>query len=160
MIRIATPDDFKTILSFYESIGRSKQDYFDECAARGCDILIAEEEGRPVGSAVVNWTPKYSLYQKLNIPEIQDIFVIEEARRKGHASAMISFFEKLAKDRKCGHAGISVALSKEYGPAQRLYFKLGYAPDGNGVTYDRSPTEQYRSYPLDDDLCLMMVKVL
>ncbi len=160
MIRFATDQDFETLLSFYASIGRSQTDYFQECVEKGCDILVAEEGGEIIGSAVVNWHPKYSLYKKLNIPEIQDIFVAEQVRRQGHATALISFFERQAKEKGHTHTGISVALTKEYGPAQRLYFKLGYEPDGNGVTYDRMSVERYARYPLDDDLCLMLVKVL
>lgn len=160
MVRIANPEDIETIIGLYASIGRSQDGYFAECLKRGCDILVAEENGVIVGSAVINWAPKYSFYKKLNIPEIQDIYVINHARRKGHACAMISFFENLAKEKGHTQTGISVALTKEYGPAQRLYFKLGYEPDGGGVTYDRAPTERYSSYPLDDDLCLMLVKTV
>jgi hypothetical protein len=51
-----------------------------------------------------------------------------------------------------------VGLSADYGAAQRLYHKLGYEPDGNGVTYDRAPVTPGQKYPLDDDLALMLVK--
>ena len=56
--------------------------------------------------------------------------------------------------------GISVALGASYGPAQRLYATLGYMPDGNGVTYDRMAVGFGEMRPVDDDLCLMMVKDL
>ncbi len=160
MIRLATSEDLKTLAGLYTAIGRSQDGYFQECLNKGCDILIAEENAEIVGSAVINWEPKYALYKKLDIPEIQDVYVVETARRKGCATAMVLFFEQRAKEKAHTQTGISVGLSKEYGPAQRLYFKLGYEPDGSGVTYDRGPTERYRSYPLDDDLCLMMVKNL
>jgi hypothetical protein len=31
--------------------------------------------------------------------------------------------------------GLGVELCADYGPAQMLYIKKGYIPDGNGVTY-------------------------
>ena len=47
-----------------------------------------------------------------------------------------------------------------FGAAQRLYCKLGYIPDGNGVTYDREAVRAGDMRAVDDLLCLMMVKAL
>jgi hypothetical protein len=56
--------------------------------------------------------------------------------------------------------GIGVGMPTSYGPAQRLYVKLGYIPDGNGINYDRQSIAFGEFRPVDDDLCLMMVKAL
>ena len=56
--------------------------------------------------------------------------------------------------------GIGVGLYTSYGAAQRLYCKMGYVPDGNGVTYDRKLLAAGEFRPLDDQLCLMMIKDL
>src|SRR5580700_10370596 len=55
---------------------------------------------------------------------------------------------------------IGVGLYRDYGPAQKLYFQLGYAPDGNGITYRGQPTIPGQTYTLDDDLILWLVKIL
>jgi hypothetical protein len=56
--------------------------------------------------------------------------------------------------------GIGVGLHRAFGAAQRLYIRLGYIPDGNGITYDRLQIAPGEFRPVDDDLCLIMVKEL
>ena len=51
-----------------------------------------------------------------------------------------------------------MGLYKDYGPAQKLYSKLGYSPDGNGITYKGQPAIAGQSYVLDDDLILWLTK--
>jgi hypothetical protein len=72
----------------------------------------------------------------------------------------VEAFETIALDQGAEKIGISVGLTKDYGPAQRLYFKLGYMPDGNGISYDREGITYGQTYVADDDLCLMMIKEL
>lgn len=118
-----------------------------------CDVYFVEAKG----FAVLNHNPKYGLYKKLNIPEIQDVFVLPEFRGQGIAKALIQYCEEnVAGDM----VGISVPVSSNFGVAQRLYYKLGYMPDGNGVTYDRNVVKHGDRVAVDDDLCLMMVKQL
>ena len=118
-----------------------------------CDVYFVEGKG----FAVLNHSPKYAPYKRLNISEIQDVFVLPDYRGKGIATALIMNCE----DQVTGDmVGISVPVSPNFGTAQRLYYKLGYVPDGNGVTYDREPCIHNSSVKLDDDLCLMMVKDL
>lgn len=123
-------------------------------------LYIAEFEGLDAGYCVLNWTPKYPLFNKMDVPEIQDLNVVSAFRRRGVATAMIGYCEDLARERGCEHIGIGVSVSPEFGPAQRLYSILGYVPDGNGVTHDRKLTVPNEMRPLDDQLCLMMMKAL
>jgi len=109
------------------------------------------------GYAVLNDQPKYSLYARLNIPEIQDIFVLPDARQQGIATHLIEYCESICT---ADMIGISVPVSPQFGPAQRLYNKLGYQPDGNGVTYDREPVVNDSTVKVDDQLCLMLIKDL
>lgn len=157
-IRQATEEDVPTLYGLYKHIGKKDDGYFEELLGKECLLLLAEKNKQAIGFGVLNFEPRYSLYKKLDIPEIQDLNVIPEERQKGVASALIESFETIALDQGVEYIGISVALTKDYGPAQRLYVKLGYIPDGNGVTYDREPIEARRSYSVDDDLCLMLVK--
>jgi hypothetical protein len=41
-----------------------------------CDVYYIDGKG----FAVLNLAPKYALYQRLNIPEIQDVFVLSSER--------------------------------------------------------------------------------
>ena len=55
---------------------------------------------------------------------------------------------------------LGVGLHKYYGPAQQMYIKRGYLPDGSGIWYGDRPCEPYGTYCIDDDLNLYLVKKL
>ena len=158
-IRKATADDIPALYDLYRHIGKKDDGYFEH-ALEQCDVMMAFSEEKLCAFCLLNWQPRYSLYRKLEIPEIQDLNVLSRYRRKGIATLLIEECEKIARGKKCALVGISVGLSKDYGPAQILYVKLGYIPDGNGVTYDREGAQVGKSYPLDDNLSLMMTKTL
>lgn len=73
---------------------------------------------------------------------------------------MIKWLENLANYEGYNQIGIGVGLYKDYGPAQQLYFQLGFIPDGNGASYKGQPITPGQSYPLDDDLILWLMKPL
>jgi GNAT superfamily N-acetyltransferase len=109
---------------------------------------------------VLNPAPDYSLFARLGIPELQDLNVLPEYRGRGIGAALVAACEDGARARGATEIGLAVGLGKSYGPAQRLYVRLGYMPDGNGITYDRITVTQGDVRPVDDHLCLMMVKTL
>lgn len=76
------------------------------------------------------------------------------------ASMLIKWIEKLAVKEGYKQIGIGVGLYRDYGPAQQLYFQLGYVPEGSGITYKGQLTVAGQSYPLDDDLILWLTKPL
>ncbi|MCE7887853.1 MAG: GNAT family N-acetyltransferase [Alphaproteobacteria bacterium PRO2] len=123
-------------------------------------ILIAAEEGEDAGYCLLNWEPKYGYFKAHEIPEIQDLNVLPEFRRQGIATKMILYCEELAARKGCKRMGISFGLHPGFGAAQRLYIKLGYVPDGYGATYDRKIVAEGEFKPIDDQLCLMLVKNL
>lgn len=160
-IRAAGADDVPLLYGLYAHIGKKDDGYFEHVLMQGTEIFLCmDDAGRAAGFCLLNNAPRYALYRRLNIPEIQDINILPEYRRRGYATALIKWCEGLARARGCDMIGISVGLTHDYGPAQILYARLGYLPDGNGVTYDREPVDARRTYPLDDDLALMMVKAL
>lgn len=124
------------------------------------DLIIVSSHGADAGYGIINWVPQYALYKKLGIPEIQDLNVLPAFRRRGVAGALIGHCEDLARARGCMQIGISVGLHPGFGVAQRLYVRLGYMPDGFGATYDRETVRAGEVRPVDDNLCLMMVKDL
>jgi GNAT superfamily N-acetyltransferase len=128
------------------------------------ELLVAwdgvGEDRRVAGYIVYNRRPKYAMFRKLGIAELQDLIVHPDYRRQGVGRMMIKHCEDLARDEGAEHVGIGVGLDPSYGAAQQLYVRMGYVPDGNGVSYDRMPVGKGEMRPIDDDLSLLMVKGL
>lgn len=159
-IREASKDDVSLLYKLYDTIGQKDDGYFEHVFERGTPVYLIFEGGEAAGFCLLNWQPRYRLYRKLDIPEIQDLNIVPAHRRKGLATSLIKWCEGVARAKGKESIGISVGLTKDYGPAQILYTNLGYVPDGNGVTYDREGVHTGRAYPMDDNLSLMMTKVL
>lgn len=164
-IREAVPHDIPILWGMIHTLGAAKDaGYFEhvlERQAKGdLTLYLLFAEGQAAGYGILNWQPKYPLYRKLEIPEVQDLNVLPAFRRRGFAAALIGHCEDLARRSGKTQMGIAVSVHGSFGPAQRLYFKLGYAPDGTGVTYDRSPVDFAAFKPVDDQLCMMLVKDL
>lgn len=157
-LRQADEGDITALYDFYRTIGQIDEGYFEAIFEKDCIILVAEKQDLIIAFGILNFEPKYALYKKLEIPEIQDLNVAPDHRQQGVATMMIKSFENLARDQGSKHIGISVGLTKDYGPAQRLYCKLGYFPDGNGVTADRESVSRDQMVRINDDLCLMLLK--
>lgn len=140
------------------------ESYFRRCLQEQAEgkrqVFIARLHGSDAGFGILNWHPQYSLYRRLGIPEIQDLNVEPDLHQNGVATALIRYCEEVARKDGAEHAGISVGLHAGFGAAQRLYVKLGYVPDGYGATYDRQSVTPGEMRPVDDNLCLMMVKEL
>lgn len=155
-------DKSKTQAYFTRAL--SERDIFMIFEKETDDIARALPETFPkalAGYAMINWHPAYPLYRRLNIAEIQDLYIHPDFRRRGLARYLIAHCEQNAKDAGHSQIGISVGLHSGYGPAQRLYAGMGYMPDGNGIAYDnQGVTPHSKPYPIDDYLCLMMVKEL
>lgn len=164
-VQRAKNQDISALRSVAADIGRGIEDgYFETCLElqdKGeREILLAELDGAVVGYGMLNWNPKYAPFRRLGIPEIQDLNVLRAHRRQGFATAMIAYCEELARKKGKDMMGIAFGLHSSYGAAQRLYVRLGYVPDGEGATYDRKQIAFGDFKPLDDDLCLMLVKDL
>ena len=133
---------------------------FQSIAAGERSLFLGFVGDRVAGYVILNWTPTYNMFARLGIPELQDLNVLPEDRRHGIGAALVTACENLAKARGCSDIGLAVGLTAGYGAAQRLYVRLGYMPDGQGITYDRQIVRPGEMRAADDDLCLMMVKTL
>lgn len=96
----------------------------DQQSREGSTYLIAWEDDRPVGHAHVAWDGTH-----LGLPEIQDVFVLPEHRRRGIASQLTHAAEDEARRRGWGRISLSVS-SSDNPAAARLYAQLGYADAG------------------------------
>lgn len=124
------------------------------------DVYLARLGGEGVGFVMLNWKPKYKYFAQENMPEIQDLNVLEAYRGRGFGRALVAHCEGIARAAGHGQIGIGVGLTASYGAAQRLYVQMGYVPDGFGVTYDRQGVRHGERVAVDDDLSLMLVKGL
>ena len=131
-----------------------------QSATDQCEDIALYVDHKEIGHAILNWVPKYALYKTCDIPEIQDVHINQDHRKKGYATALINFCEDRVRDKGKENIGISVPVVKDFAPAQCLYISLGYKPDGYGVTYDRQTVGFGDIRPVDDNLCLMMIKRL
>lgn len=121
---------------------------------------IIEHEGKIAGYGNLILYSEYPLFKANNIPEINDVWIYDQYRKKGLGALLITYFEQLAKQQGYRQIGIGVGLYQDYGSAQRLYFRLGYTPDGEGISYKHIPVVPGEPYPIDDDLILWLTKHL
>lgn len=121
--------------------------------------FVAKIDGDVAGYLKVVWEPDYPPYRDNAIPEIQDLNVIDEFRRRGVASRLLDRAEAEIRARS-PIAGIGVGLHQGYNAAQRLYVLRGYVPDGLGVTYKNRPVQDREVVPFDDELVLHFTKEL
>lgn len=121
-------------------------------------IGIVQKGEKLLGYGSLLFNSDYSHFN--DIPEIHDVWIYKEYRKKGLGSLLIAWLEELAKNHRYKNVGIGVGLYEDYGSAQRLYVQLGYIPDGHGITYKYQKIVAGEVYPLDDDLILWLKKDL
>jgi len=96
----------------------------DQQVEQGSTYLVAWEDGRPVGHAHIAWHGTH-----LGVPEVQDVFVRPEERRRGIAGQLTEAAEAAARAR--GFEAISLSVSESGNEAaRRLYEQLGYGDAG------------------------------
>lgn len=123
-------------------------------------VLVASANGSPIGYGSLLWQSGYPPFATESIPELHDLVTAQSHRQQGVATALIASLEAAARNAGSRQIGLGVGLYADYGPAQRLYSALGYAPDGRGITYKDAQVAPGTSVRLDDDLLLWMVKTL
>jgi GNAT superfamily N-acetyltransferase len=144
--------------SSIEATRKLWQNYYKEHQENIRTVGIVEKGGRIAGYGSLLRRSEYPRFS--DIPEINAIWIDEDYRRLGVGKKLIAYLEEMARKEGYKQIGIGVGLYQDYGPAQKLYFQLGYVPDGNGVTYKCQPVKPGEKYPVDDDLILWMVKPL
>jgi ribosomal protein S18 acetylase RimI-like enzyme len=111
------------------------------------------------GYVTVVWVSGYRPFAEAGIPEIQDLNVLPQFRRRGIASALMDAAEAAIATRT-ETAGIGVGLYADYGAAQLMYLRRGYLPDGRGIAYRGATVAPATRVPVDDDLVFMMARRL
>ena len=102
-----------------------------ECGER--EVLVAEVKGALAGYITILPSAKHGPFVEI-YPELSDFNVFEPFQNQGIGNLLMEEAEKrvrLISDK----VTLGVGLHSGYGPAQRLYIKRGYIPDGTGVWY-------------------------
>lgn len=120
-------------------------------AAHGHDVI---------GYLAIVWESNYAGFRSRGIPLVHQVAVAGPFRRRGVATLLLDAAEQLALDRGIATLGITVGLSDEYGPAQRLYGRRGYIPDGRGACRGLRPLSKGMQVTVDDDLIIWLTKDL
>lgn len=102
-----------------------------ECGER--EVLVAEVGGALAGYITILPCAKQGPFAEI-YPELSDFNVFEPFQNQGIGNLLMEEVEKRVK-LISDKVTLGVGLHSGYGPAQRLYIKRGYIPDGSGVWY-------------------------
>ena len=130
--------------------------YFLEQKSKEREVLVAEVEGALAGYITILPCAKQGPFAEIH-PELSDFNVFEPFQNQGIRNLLMEEAEnqvKLISDK----VTLGVGLHSGYGPAQRLYIKRGYIPDGSGVWYRNQPLEMNATIQNNDDLVLYLSK--
>jgi GNAT superfamily N-acetyltransferase len=163
-IRPLRASDPPVIAAAFTAIGWAKpreqyERYLAEQEAGSRHVFVAWVGDAFAGYVTLVWQPDYAPFRAEGIPEIQDFNVLPAFRRRGIGSALLDAAESAAAERT-RVVGIGVGLDPDYGPAQQLYVKRGYVPDGRGITWQNSTVAYREQVLVDDDLVLWLTRSL
>ena len=130
--------------------------YFKEQESGEREVLVAEVEGALAGYITILPSAKQGPFAGM-APELSDFNVFEPFQNQGIGNLLMEEAEnrvKLISDK----VTLGVGLHSGYGPAQRLYIRRGYIPDGSGVWYQNQPLEMNDTIQNNDDLVLYLSK--
>lgn len=146
-IHSATSDDVKAItplfmayLHFYQINIHTEESVCQFLNARlikkEAIIFIAKEGDALVG--FLQLYPSFSSLQLKGIWIVNDLFVVESARKRGIGKQLLSAANTLAHETESAYLTLSTSL--ENAPAQRLYESLNWQRNNAFITYIRNLT--------------------
>jgi GNAT superfamily N-acetyltransferase len=136
------------------------REHLADHAAGGGASLIAVRNLAVIGIVTIRWQSNYAGFRDRRIPLVHQVAVAGPFRRRGIATMLMNAAEDLARGRGVATLGITVGLTAEYGPAQRLYARRGYVPDGRGACRGQEPLSKGAEVIMDDDLIVWLTKEL
>jgi GNAT superfamily N-acetyltransferase len=164
-IRALTTADTVAIPQAFDSLGwpgktvALYERYLADQASGSRVVFVAASGEAIAGYVTVVWVSGYGPFADMGIPEIQDLNVLPEFRRRGIGWALMDAAEAAIAAR-ADTAGIGVGLYADYAAAHLMYLRRGYLPDGRGLAYRGATVAPGTSVPMDDDLALMMTRPL
>ncbi|MBX2872765.1 MAG: GNAT family N-acetyltransferase [Saprospiraceae bacterium] len=123
------------------------------------DFLLATYQHEFAGYLTINWTSTYLSFREKGIPEIVDFNVLKKFQRRGIGTALMDEAERRIQQ-VSPIAGIGFGITQDYGPAQILYIRRGYIPDGRGLLLDGETLDYGQQVIISDDLVIFLTKQL
>ena len=162
-VRIMDYDDIPLICKADNNESESNVAYLrkqlDNQKKQECSALLALYNSEIAGYVFLYYKCRWGGLANSGLPCVIDLIVFEKYRKNGIATALMDIAEDIAKKHN-NKVYLDVCLNSEYGPAQRLYVKRGYVPDGKGVYYEEKVCETNAICKNDDELTLCLVKEL
>jgi GNAT superfamily N-acetyltransferase len=137
----------------------ARQQLADHSGAEGAS-LAAVRDAQVIGIATILWESSYPGFAERGIPLLHQLAVAGPAQRQGVAMRLMDAAEDLARQHGAVELGLTVGLFDAYGPAQRLYARRGYLPDGRGACRGQEPLRHGAQVIMDHDLILWLTKAL
>ncbi len=163
-IRTLSNDDFNDLDRWFGVPHRKDRstwpNYHAQAERKEIVAIAAELDGQAVGFCALRLVSSYGPFRDAGMPEIIDLLVAPPFRRRGVGHGLVEHLEDVARSKSHKTIGLAVGLYAGYGAAQRLYARLGYVPDGRGITHRGQPVDPCSNYPVDDDLLLWLTKPL
>lgn len=97
--------------------------HFEEAAKGTLLFAAAFDDDEPLGTALLDITEDYQW-----APELRNMWVYPQARRRGAGRALSQWLEEEARNR--GHEAVFLAVDPNNEKAIPLYVSLGYSPIG------------------------------
>ena len=111
-----------------------------------------------LGHITLQATSHYPPFKKQHIPEIVDVWVQPQARRRHIGQALLQKAVETARKGNAPGVGMGVGLTKNYGAAHIMYSKHGFMPDGSGMWIGGSQAGEMETLTMGPDAILMWVK--
>ena len=124
-----------------------------------CSALLALADGRIAGHVFLYYRCRWGSMKNQGLPCVVDLFVFEPYRRAGIATLLMDACEDIAR-RHSDRIYLDVGLNSDYGPAQQMYIRRGYLPDGCGAYYRQEVCPVDAECRNNDELTLCLIKRL
>lgn len=118
--------------------------------------LVAMRDRQVAGIVSILWLSNYAGFTERGIPLVHQLTVAGPFRRRGVGMRLMQAAEDVARGRGAAELGVTVGLFDAYGPAQRLYARRGYLPDGRGACQGQRPLRKGMQVTVDDDLIIWL----
>ena len=147
-IRQANIDDIEQLCRV-RSNEKLFRGYLEECDGEKAYFLVAEIEKQIVGFGLLYLDITKNGKKKSHLPKLSDLYVVQEFRRKGVATALVQAREEIAKQYGCPQIFVSIdpiESAEMISLAKKLsYFPLQEQPylvsalyyDSHGQAYEK-----------------------
>ena len=122
-------EDPEQISASFDQIGWNRpaaqyETYLKEQERGDVHVFVATVDGLFAGYVTVKWEPEYPPFAEAGIPEIQDLNVLPQHRRRGIGTALMTHARRWAWDQGLQEI-LAETTTKNY-PALCFYQKLGF----------------------------------